>query len=54
MDDLDIENRRIALDRSTLVGMRDGAIGNAETIERAEAYLSFLTGTAATAARSPR
>jgi len=34
--------------------MRDGTTGNAETIERVEAYLSFLTGTPATVARSPR
>jgi len=55
MDDLDTENRRLALDRSVQVGMRDGTTGNADTIERAETYLSFLAGgTPGTAARSPR
>jgi hypothetical protein len=43
-DEIDRENRRIALDHAVKVSTYGGEIGNEQLVERAEAYLTFLNG----------
>ncbi len=43
-EEIDRENRGIALDHAVKVSTYDGETGNEELVQRAEAYLTFLNG----------
>lgn len=43
-NEIDRENRRIALDRAVQVSTYDGETENETLVKRAEAYLEFLNG----------